>query len=378
MQLVKNHEKTANYIFLAAVAIHLLVMCVECSSFSVPYRGRLLQAAFLLCCVKIVMTYYEQWEWLLMFLMAILGGAVYACCGEKYIIYVMVLIMAARGSDMRTVLKMAFGMSLVALLVIAILSLCGIGGVPFVTEDFGRGSVETRYSLGFSHANNLHGMVWYIMSLAILMWKDRLNRYWYLGMTVLNVLLYILTLSRAGVIACQLMIIAGLVYRYLNKVIFEAWWIYILGGVALAAIVILTLVSVKTDCFSGYGPVLSKLDSLLTGRLNLAYQSAYIGDWHLFSPGGSHKYPIDNGFAYLPAFYGYGTAIVFVIYNAFLIWKGAVRRDGIFFALVMTGIFYTFMESSFMLNDAYLMNNPVFIVTMLLLGENYGTEKHQA
>ena len=43
----------------------------------------------------------------------------------------------------------------------------GVGGMVVDVRDYGRGGVENRFCLGFSHANNLHGTLWYVMALLL-------------------------------------------------------------------------------------------------------------------------------------------------------------------------------------------------------------------
>ena len=245
------------------------------------------------------------------------------------------------------------------------------------TRDFGRNIVETRYMLGFSHANNLHGTVWYTLAIVILLLKEKLDWKFYSLTTVFNIILYFMTRSRAGVVVVQLVIIAGLLFRYCNKAVFEKMWVYILGALAYVSTIVLTLVSVIVNPWTGYGKILTKLNDILTYRIKLAYESAYIGDWNAMTVGGSHKDTIDNGFVAVPADYGYVIAILFVVFIAYLIYQTYKNKDGVLYVILMSAIFYTFMERSYMINNAYLLSNLVYIVAMVLISGNIGIEHNE-
>lgn len=370
MQIIKKYDKYSKYFFLVAVMIHILIMCVEFSIWEVPFRGRLMQLAFALCGIKILMTQYNRMEWIVMGILGVLSVISYVFTKEKYVVYVVVLIFAAKAVDMRWVLKSLLIGCIAAMVILPVLAFAGVGGVFSETRDFGRNIVETRYQLGFSHANNFHGTLWYAISLMILIFKEKLNWKHYLALTGLNIIVFFLTASKAGVGVTQIVILAGLTYRYCNKVIWEKRYMYVFGMMAFVGIVALTLVSMKVDCYADYGPILKKLDSITTGRLNIAYQSAYIKDINLFRAGGTHKFPMDNGFAALAADFGWIIWAVYLLFISYMIYVSCKHADGISFAVIFSCIIYTFMEETYVLNDAYLLGNLSYIVAMMLLNKN--------
>lgn len=369
MQIIKKCDHVSPYVFLAAVIIHLAVMCGEYGVWEVPYRGRLLQVAFVLCCIKILMTYYSYAEWLMLTGMGIISVVSYLCTKEKYVVYVVVLIFAAKSVETKMILKVVLYASILATIIVAVLALLGKGGMVVDTRDYGRGTVESRFCLGFSHANNLHGTFWYIVSLIVILYQEKMGWISYTVMAVLNVIMFVLTGSKTGFGVTMIVLIAGILYRYAGRYTFEKMYPYILGYIALAGVEILTVASMKIDCFADYGPVMKKLDSITTGRLNLNYQSAYIGDMRLFSAGGTHRYALDDGFATLPSTYGIVIALVYLAFTVGLIYITSKNKNGILFSVVMTCVVYTFMESSFTLNDAYLLANISFVVAIYLFGE---------
>ena len=367
MQIIKKCDKFSEIIFFIAVLIHIAIMCEEFSAYDIPYRGRLLQVAFVLCCVKILMTYYEKIEWIAIAAIGAISVASYMLTKEKYVIYLAVLVISARSTDIKVILLVLFYCVVVSIFVVALLSFAGYGGTVSETRDFGRGIVETRYMLGFSHANNLHGTVWYALALMVILFKDKIDWKVYLIATIGNIALYIFTHSKTGLTVAQLVLVAGFIYRYFNKAIFEKIWIYLAGSVIYVATLILTFISVSVNPWDDYGPVLTKLNDVLTNRIKLSYESAYIGDWNALAYGGSHKDTIDNGFVALAADYGYIIQILFILFVAYLMYRTFKDRDGILFITLITSVFYVFMERSYMINDAYLLSDLIVVVAIIYM-----------
>ncbi len=372
MQIIKKFDKAANLIYYAAVLIHILIMCEGFSVWETPFRGRLLQIACVLCCIKILMTYYEKVEWALIGIAGALSIASYACTKEKYVVYVAVLIIAARNVDMKVVLSLIFEGVLISTVLIAIFALTGLGGDISETRDFGRGIVETRYMLGFSHANNLHGTVWYIFAAMILLYKKKINWKIYAAATVLNIVLYCFTHSKTGLLVAQIVIIGGVLYTYFDKQVFEKIWAYITGAVVYILILILTIVSVTVNPWDNYGKFLTRLNDILTNRIKLSYESAYIGDWNALSVGGSHKDTIDNGFVALAAEYGYIILAVYAVFVGYLFYKSYKEKEGAALVILVTAVMYIFMERSYMINDAFLLSNLIYVIAMMFMGIKKG------
>lgn len=367
IQLLKKGEVIGNYCFYAGVWILLLVMMLGHSVWEMPYRGRLLQAVFALFCIKIIVTEYSVREWIAMIILGSLGCVSYFVSGEEYVISIIVMIFAAKHIDMYTVIKWVFYGAFIGSVCIILLSLLGAGGMIVDVRDYGRGGVESRFCLGFSHANNLHGTLWYLMALFMYLFFDRLKWPHYICLTVLNVGLFFLTASKAGFIAAQILIIAVCIVRYYPK-IEKQIGIYILGILCIVGIMGISLASVTirwTD-----SAVLQLLDRLFTGRINLAYQGAPISNWGLFSHTGELGV-VDNGWITIFFNYGYLIGILFVGIQIYLIYAAYKRENGILLAILVTNAFYTFMEATYTMNNAYFLCNLSYITAMILMGDEH-------
>lgn len=378
MKIIKKFDKQANYIFYFAIILHLAIMCVELGEWSIPFRGRLLQLAFLMGGLKILMTYYSKIEWVVMIVLGIIGSVSYYFTREKYVLYVVVLIFAAKSVDMERVLKLVLYVSLAATLITAGCSALGLGGSMVDVADYGRGMIETRYNFGFSHPNNFHSEVWFLTSIAVWIYKDRFDWKHYTALSVVNIGIFLLTVSKTGVIATQLMIFGGIVYRYAKKAIYDKIWIYIAGAMAYIGVLALTIASIVICGWWGYGPILDFVDRITTRRVMLAYKYARLEWWLMWRRSGVEDPIIDNGFAAIGINLGYVVWFVLIIFIAYLIFASAKRRDGIMLSLLMCSILCIYMENTFILNYVYLLCNVTYLIMMKILSEEKSEEKSLA
>ena len=373
MQLIKKCEKYGNVLFYIAILMHIAVMCEGFSVWESLPSGRLLQVAFVLCVLKIATTYYEKWEWAVMIILGIIGTLSYCIAGEKFMIYLVVLIFAAKSADAKLVTLLSFDGVWITAIVLAVFSILGMGGTVKLVQDFGRGMVETRYCLGFSHPNNLHGTLWYILSLWIILYRDRNDWRHYLGATIINIVMYFFTVSRAGFIVSQLVIIGGVVYTYWNDVFRKKITYYL--GYALTGIVLLISILAVSLKVENYGPVMNFINRCTNGRLEWANIGANINSWNAFLQGFSDPdMVVDNGFAAVGAAYGYVCAVIFVAFFVWAIYKASVKQSGILLTVILTTVLYTFMERSYTVNDMFLLSNPVVIIAFCYLGR-WGNKK---
>lgn len=366
MQLIKRKEWLGSIAFYIGLVIHLLLMAVGYGDWGIPFHGRLMQIAFLFFCVKILLTYYSKAEWLAMILLGGLGVLSYVGTGDEYVVSVIVMIFAAKNVDMRRVCRLIFCTALAFTVVTAVLSLLGIGGVPVDIRDYGRGGEEARWCLGFGHANNLHGTVWYLTALAVFLFFEKMDWRHYLLLTAGNLVLYYFTISKGGLIATQLVIVAALLLRYIKPLVEQAW-IYWCGVLGIVGVFLISMVSVSVEWTTS--SVLRLLDRLFTGRINLAYQHAHISMWKMISCAGEFGDTVDNGWVTMFFRYGYVFGILFVLFHLYLVYRAWKGKNGILLVLVITCVFYTFMEASYTVNSSYLLSNLCYIAAMFFMAE---------
>lgn len=342
----------ADLFFWIAFAIELLIMVVSYSVFEVPFRGRLTQIAFLLFGFKILLTDYSKYEWISIILMGVIGVISYFTIDDEWVLRIVVMIIASKGIDANKIISKIFVGALIGLVVVVILSLVGIGGEIAATADYGRGKIETRWCLGFSHANNLHGTLWYVIALGVVKFKEKFRWQHAVLLTAVNMGLYQLTSSRTGMLVAQIMILGALCYTYWPRVmeIKSIYWLGILGTSFLV------FISIYSAAFGvKHNPMLYKLSQLLTDRLESLTWWENFEAWTLFGAD-FPKEPVDIGFITIVSNYGYVILAVYLMCIFLLIYDCKTKKKWLEYLMLITCVLYTFMESTYVINVPILCN----------------------
>lgn len=358
-----NHNRIAKALFYAALSIELLIMMAGHSAFTIPYRGRLTHVAFVLFGCKVLLTKYTKKEWAVILLFGIIGTISYFAIREEWVIRIVMMVVSSKDISLERVIKYAFLMSLIGMGIIVVLSLFGIGGQIVDIRDYGRGEIEARWCFGFNHANNVHGTVWYVTSLGLLAYVRKTKWYHYVLLTLGNVGLYMLTLSRTGLLVTQVVIATAFLCRYVPKAA-ELRLIYALGIVGTIFCAGIGIYSVAVGDFREEGDLfLLRLSQMLTGRLEVSTWYEKIEYWTLWGTV-RERMPLDVGYINLVANYGYIVLACYVIVTLAMIVFYCRNQALLPFAVLMTTVFYTFMESTYTLNVPLLCN----FTFLLLLG----------
>ena len=355
MQIVKNKEKLGNTLFYLGIILEIVIMMTDHSQITLPLRGRVAQLAFILFGCKILTTKYTKREWIIIILLGLLGTISYFTCEDEYFIRAIVMVIAAKEIELEKTVKTIFLATLAGTTIIVVLSLTGTLGIVVDIKHYGRGMEEARWCLGFSHANNVHDMFWYLLVFFFYLENKSCTWTYYLALTIGNIGLYILTISRTGFLPAQMLIIGCAIVRSLPR-INRNILMYIVAIVVLIGCMFITILG-------GLGgrnnPVSIMLDNLLTGRLEMVWEFAPLSKWMYFPPSQDLRY-VDNGFARLFYLYGIviGTAyLLLLLYMAYHMYQ---TRNGIGEVILVTTMLVTVMESTFIWNTS-LLCNPVLM-----------------
>lgn len=362
MQIIKKKEKIGNILFTTAIILELLIMMTDYSAITLPLRGRIAQLAFVLFGCKILTTKYSKKQWIVIILLGILGCVSYFTCDEEYVLRAIVMVFAAKDIDLLKTVKIIWAGTLLGTLLIIGLSITGIMGELAEVRNFGRGLVETRWKFGFSHANNIHDILWYVTALFLLIKGKTCNWKHYVLITFLNVGLFFFTISRNGLLATEMLVLACAFFHYFPA-FQEQEWPYCLGVAGLAACIVLTLLG-GMYC-AAHTEYLNTIDRLLTGRLEMVWEYAPASSWKWFPEARSLSY-VDNGFASILFYYGILIGVGYWILILYMIYRFYREKNGIGLVILITTIFITFMESTFIFSVS-LLCNPLY----LLLFDNW-------
>lgn len=234
-------------------------------------------------------------------------------------------IAACKDIDMVKCLKVVFWMTLAGCLALILLSLFGILGTVSLTQDYGRGSVETRYVLGLGHPNALQCMVCVLTMLGMYLYHAKWKWYYYALTLMVNVFFFLLTDSKTG-----FLVSAGAVFLFFvaskarNKILTG---IFAAGNAAVfAGSIVISIMSAKNAmCLWDYYwwaktdrkiEFYLFLDTILTGRLHSLIETdnheGIMDTWSLFSSP-QNDYYFDMGWVRLFYWYGIIPAVLAVI-----------------------------------------------------------------
>lgn len=368
-------KQIAYYSFYLAVVIEVLIVVVDKSAYTNPIEGRLFQITFLLFTVKAALTRYSWKEYLTVGLFLLLGAASYFITERNEIIRVVMFIAACKDIDMYKCLKLVFYMTLAGCAVIILLSVTGIYGAMSMAENFGRGIIETRYTLGLGHPNALQCMVWALTTLGLYLYSTKMRWFHYIGVLFINILFYCISDSKTAFIVSVYTILAFYVIS-VNKME-KLVRMFVMGNIGIYAgsIIISILAAKDAMClwdYTMYGIYVPKvkyymvLDRVLTGRLGSLIETigheGTIQTWSLFSRP-QNTYYFDMGWVRL--FYWYGiipAGIAIIVLAGFLC---LLYKKGKWQEIILISVFalYTVFEAHAV--SVYLARNYVlFIIGM--------------
>lgn len=365
-------SKIAYSCFYLGVVIEVLIVLVDKSAYTNPVEGQLFRLTFLLFLIKACLTKYSWKEYLIIGLFLGLGVISYLVTGRNEIIRVVMFLAACKDIDMIKCLKVVFWMTLAGSIIIMILALTGIFGTVSLTQDYGRGSVETRYVLGMGHPNSLQCMIWALTVLGLYVYNLKLRWYHYIAALFINIIFFMLAGSKTALLVAVYTIAAFFIATIIKKR--RICRLFALGNIFLYVVSIAFSIFVAKDAmclwdyftqgiYSEKAIFYEKLNRILTGRISSLFETirfeGTMQTWRLFS-GPENSYYFDMGWVRL--FYWYGiipASIAVVVLAGFLFW---FYKKGKLAEIVLITVFalYTVVEAHAV--SVYIARNYVFFI----------------
>lgn len=365
-------SKIAYYSFYIAVIIEVLMVIIDKSNYTNPIEGRLFQLTFLLFLIKVCLTKYTRREYAVILLFCLLGAASYFITERNEIIRLVMFVSACKNIEMKKCLKMVFWLTLSGCLAIILLSVTGIYGAVSLTQDYGRGSIETRYTLGMGHPNALQCMVWALTALGIYLYREKMRFYHFVVVFILNVAAFVLSDSKTSFLAAVFTIaVAYLSGEKLPKRIKKlcAWLngVVVIGSIGASIVMAANAYRVYNHdwhCVSDPVTMLFvRLNDLLNGRIRILTETVgwegSMNSWTLFS-GPDSIYYFDMGWVRLFYWYGIIPGCVFVAVIVILLIYFLKKEDYLSIALIAAISLYTIAEAHVI--SVYLARNYVFFL----------------
>ena len=365
-------SKIAYYSFYIAVIIEVLMVIIDKSNYTNPIEGRLFQLTFLLFLIKVCLTKYTRREYVVIFLFCLLGAVSYFITERNEIIRLVMFVAACKNIEMKKCLKMVFWLTLSGCLAIILLSVTGIYGAVSLTQDYGRGSIETRYTLGMGHPNALQCMVWALTALGIYLYREKMRFYHFVVVFILNVAAFVLSDSKTSfLVAAFTIAVAYLSGEKLPKRIKKlcAWLngVVVIGSIGASIVMAANAYRVYNHdwhCVSDPVTMLFvRLNDLLNGRIRILTETVgwegSMNSWTLFS-GPDSIYYFDMGWVRLFYWYGIIPGCVFVAVIVILLIYFLKKEDYLSIALIAAISLYTIAEAHVI--SVYLARNYVFFL----------------
>ncbi len=377
-------SRIAYYCFYIGIVIEVLLVLIDKSEFVNPIEGRIFQITFLLFTTKVILTKYSWKEYVTIALFLALGAVSYFVTGRNEIIRFVMFIVACKDIDMQRCLKLVFWMTLSGCVIIVLLSITGIYGAVSLTQEYGRGGVETRYTLGMGHPNALQCMAWALSTLFLYLYGSQIKWYHYLVVLLINfgffelsdsktsfivtlfVVLLTYVLSRKKGKFIQLVVGAGCIFA----VVFSIWISVVIAGNAytLFSHFMFGRVTPKSDFWA-------KINDVLNGRIRIlvatdGFQGA-ISTWTAFSRP-ENNYYFDLGWVRLFYWYGVIPATIVVMLIVLLTYFCFRKKKYMEMMMITSFAVYSIIEAHAV--SVYLARNYVLFLigaywSSLLKGE---------
>lgn len=231
---------------------------------------------------------------------------------------------------------------------------------------------EYRYTFGFSHPNAMHGMYFkFICGFVMILSKSsrRTQRIMYILLEIINGIIFSFTNSRTGFVVITLVILMAYFEEFAVRLFHRKAFLYVVIG----TIIIIIFSTIFAVLNYGKYSVLAGIDSLITGRLSLAYRSFSKYPLSLFGTNVSAAreqlaFAIDCGIANAMFEYGLIVFIIFIgiyVIGVYIMWK---QYNYTAMIMVMGVIVYSIAEN---------MYTNIFMNVGLLLCLWYLVQKNQ-
>ncbi len=306
----------------------------------------------------------------LMFIIMITAPIVIATflSGNRSLLSAWMFVVAAKKSDLEDIICVAYKILSIMIPVIALLCLLGV----IENATLMRGTMQ-RFSLGFSHPNQLGLRVFQFMVCYCYIHRNRLRKMDYLCISLAIVFLIRVPNSKTAYIVTTILLCVLLIYNFVKKqrsgymVIFEKG--LLLGTFCFGFLSI---------CFSYIDvnryTVLSRIDKWMSSRFSLCHvvwqlygvsplgQRVYITEDERKLVGIKTRLFLDN--AYVGILLRYGILVFFIFFIGYLCLMKAmiIRKEYILAIILFLYALYGVMESGL-----YMISHNIFLITFSTL-----------
>lgn len=357
-------EKAGVACFYIGLALEVLIVILDKSSWINPLEGQMFRVTFLFFALKVCLTKYSVREWGAIFFAGLIAAVCYLSSTRDEAVRAVVFVVSMKGIDHRKAMKLVFFGTIAGMLVLAGLAFAGVLG-EVVDAGVGYGFKEElpRLCLGVGNSNALACMVWALMTLGIYLYHERMRWQHFVLLTALSIAVYLATVTRTALFVMLATVALAALMRYVPS-LRTARGVYLTGIISLLLGV---LFSVYAAHISKWYEFLEdwqvKLDRVLTGRITSIYAfengGGVLRNWKLFGDPDYVEY-FDMGYVRLFFWYGILPGCCCILAVCLLIWQCRRQRDYMGFVLVMSFAVYTVVEAHAV--SVYLARNYVLLL----------------
>ena len=300
--------------------------------------------------------------------------------GNRILLSAWMFIVAAKNNSLEKIILIAYRILLIMIPIVICLCIFG------VIEDYTimRGSVQ-RFSLGFSHPNQLGLRVFQLTLCHCYVNKNKLGALNYCYIILATIFAFIIPNSQTTYISLIVFLLLLLIYKYIEnqrQLILKIYARILLIGALLLNIlsIILSYIDVNKNI------ILSQIDKWMSARFSLCHRVWLIYGWSFW---GSRIYVteeerklvgitrhlwLDNAYVSILLRYGVVIFLVFSVFYLCLIKNMAVRKEYVLVTILFLYSLYGIME-----NGLYMVRHNIFLIAFSDLlynkrnGERYFT-----
>ena len=311
--------------------------------------------------IKILLTKHSICEYLIMFVLLLLGMMTYISSGEKSLLIFLTMMLGMKCVSLSRVFKtgaVVWVSAFVGLYVLAV-----IGVIPEIAYTLDRRTWPPilRHSLGYPHPNTLH-ITYFILTIFVIYACKNLSRKTVTALAIILMLgngyVFMYSLSRNGFLITSIFIVILLYFLYRTKR-------SKLENIAIELIFPFCALIMVVLPFMVKGEVLEEVNAIFAGRIKYSLYYLSYEPLKLFGirsiPLPFDTFVIDSSYVYIlfklgiVAFVLYFIAMLFLIHD--LLKKNKIFELSVVLALTIGGV-----------NETYLANQSYKNLIMLFMG----------
>lgn len=270
----------------------------------------------------------------------ILGVLVYYFSKDWSVIKIVLILATIKERNIRKIIKCSFYVCFILTFMTIISSLIFDIGKVYIIKDFGRDDLETRFCFGFNHPNQFHNTITYLIITYMYIKNDKLKINNIAILSVINIIAYIFSASRTGLLITFVAIIVNTIFYNMrttkDNVLSKLIQCIYIGIIAFQVIIVML-----------YGEIdfLDKLNDILNNRIMVAHR--YYANYGISAFGSIVKEgAFELGYVNSLIKLGVIPVTLLIIAQMVLIKRYMINKEYKKVALIMVLTLYSFAENN--------------------------------